>query len=124
MEQPQGFIDNAHPDFVCKFHKALYGLKQAPTTWFTRLSTFLLELGFKASLVDSSLFIYACEAVWVYMLIYVDDIIITRTYVPIISSLICSMQQEFPLKDLGSLRFFLGIQVSCTPKGLHICQTR
>ena len=124
MEQPQGFIDNAHLDFVCKLHKALYGLKQAPRAWFTQLSTFLLELGFKASLVNLSLFIYAYGAVRVYMLFYVDDIIITRTHVPIISSFICNIQHEIPLKDLGSLNFFLGNQVSRTPKGLHICQIR
>ena len=88
MEQPQGFNDNAHPDFVCKLHKALYGLKQAPRAWFTQLSTFLLDLGFKASLVDSSLFIYACGAVRVYMLIYVDDIIIMGNDSPLITHMI------------------------------------
>jgi hypothetical protein len=50
-------INKHHPDFVCRLHRALYGLKQAPQAWFTRLSTFLLGLGFTASLVDTSLFI-------------------------------------------------------------------
>jgi hypothetical protein len=58
MEQPQGFQDKIHPDFVCRLHKALYGLKQAPRAWFTRLSTFLLDIGFTASLVDTSLFFF------------------------------------------------------------------
>ena len=58
MEQPQGFIDNTQPDLVCMLHKAIYGLKQAPRAWFTRLFNFLLDIGFQASLVDTSLFIY------------------------------------------------------------------
>jgi hypothetical protein len=58
MEQPPGFIDNTRLDQVCKLHKAIYGLKQVPRAWFTRLSNFLLDLGFKGSLVDTSLFIY------------------------------------------------------------------
>jgi len=58
MEQPQGFINNLHPTFVCTLNKALYGLKQAPRAWFTRLSTFLLDIGFIASLVDTSLFTF------------------------------------------------------------------
>jgi len=58
MEQSQGFHDKIHLDFVCRLHKALYGLKQAPRAWFTRLSTFLLDIGFTASLVDTSLFFF------------------------------------------------------------------
>jgi hypothetical protein len=58
MEQPQGFINKLHPTFVCRLNKALYGLKQAPRAWFTRLSTFLLDIGFIASLVDTSLFTF------------------------------------------------------------------
>jgi hypothetical protein len=76
MEQSQGFPDKAHPNFVCKLHKAIYGLKQAPRVWFHRLSTFLLEIGFTASLVDSSLFLYLHGDIKLFMLIYVDDIIV------------------------------------------------
>jgi hypothetical protein len=76
MEQSQGFPDKAHPNFVCKLHKAIYGLKQAPRVWFHRLSTFLLEIGFIASLVASSLFLYLHGDIKLFMLIYVDDIIV------------------------------------------------
>jgi hypothetical protein len=58
MKQPPGFIDNTRPNQVCKLHKAIYGLKQVSRAWFTRLSNFLLDLGFKGSLMDTSLFIY------------------------------------------------------------------
>jgi hypothetical protein len=58
MELPQGFLDKLNPGFVCRLHKAIYGLKLAPRAWFTCLSTFLLDIGFTTSLVDTSLFIY------------------------------------------------------------------
>jgi hypothetical protein len=124
MEQPPGFVQTTPPDQVCKLHKAIYGLKQAPQAWFTQLSNFLLELGFKGSLVDTSLFIYLHGSVQVVMLVYVDDIIITGTHLAVISTLILKLQQEFPLKDLGPLNFFLGIQVTRTTSGLHLCQTK
>jgi hypothetical protein len=60
----------------------------------------------------------------VYMLVYVDDILITCTHQSIFSSLITQLQQEFPLKDLGPLSFFLGIQVTLTSSSLHLCQTK
>jgi hypothetical protein len=58
------------------------------------------------------------------MLVYVDDLIITGTHSCVIHSTIVQVQSEFPLKDLGALIFFLGIQVTCTNAGLHLCQTK
>jgi hypothetical protein len=75
MEQPQGFVDPNFPNHVCKLHTTLYGLKQAPRAWFTHLS--LLELGFSSSQVDPSLFIYHTNGSHVFILVYIDDIIVT-----------------------------------------------
>lgn len=105
MEQPRGFVDHVHSDFVCKLHTTLYGLKQAPRAWYTRLSHFLLDLGFTVSLVDTSLFIHISGNIKIFLLIYVDDIIVTGTH----AAFIAQMQQEFPVKDLGPLSYFLGI---------------
>ena len=124
MEQPRGFVDPLHPNFVCKLHKALYGLKQAFRAWFNRLSSYLLELGFTASLVDSSLFIMHHGFKPIFILVYMDDIIITGPDVNSIHTLITKLQVEFPLKDLGPLHFFLGIEVSQTTNGLHLCQAK
>jgi histone deacetylase 1/2 len=57
MEQPKGFKDQHHLDYVCKMQKSLYGLKQAPRSWFMRISQALLELGFAGSNVDTLLFL-------------------------------------------------------------------
>ena len=124
MEQPPGFVQATPPNQVCKLHKAICGLKQVPQAWFTRLSNFLLQLGFKGSLVDTYLFIYLHGSVQVYMLVYVDDIIITGTHPTAISTFIFKLQEEFPLKDLGPLHFFLGIQVTLTTSSLYLCQTK
>jgi hypothetical protein len=124
MEQPQGFIDAHHPEFVCKLHKSIYGLKQAPRAWYQCLSFALLQLGFHASLVDSSLFIFIHGLIKIFVLVYVDDIIVTGTNLMAIQSLISTLQQQFPLKDLGNLSFFLGIQAHRTSDSLHLCQTK
>jgi hypothetical protein len=65
MEQPPGFVQTTPPDQVCKLYKAIYGLKQAPQAWFTRLSNFLLELGFKGSLGYFSVYLltWICPSV-------------------------------------------------------------
>jgi hypothetical protein len=101
MEQPQGFVDKDYLHHVCRLHKSLYGLKQVPRAWFNRLSQFLLDLGFKASLVDPSLFIFHHGNIKLFMLIYVDDILLTGTDSIVISTLITHLQTKFPLNDLG-----------------------
>jgi hypothetical protein len=87
-------------------------------------STSLLEIGFIASLVDSSLYILHSSATHIFLLIYVDDIIITRSNPSIIHFLTTKLQHEFPLKNLGHLNFFNGIQASQTANGLLLCQAK
>jgi hypothetical protein len=79
MEQPQGFIDESRPEYICRLHKSLYGLKQAPRAWFQRFSTHLLDIGFQESSVDHSLFTLQQAKSKLFVLVYVDDIIITGT---------------------------------------------
>jgi hypothetical protein len=77
MAQPLGFVNSTLPSHVCHLHKSLYGLKQVPRAWFERFTSHLLTLGFKAYVADASLFILSHGSVTVYLLLYVDDIIIT-----------------------------------------------
>ena len=76
------------------------------------------------SLVDSSIFIFHSNNVVIFLLVYIDDILVTGNNKASISSLIYALQQEFPLKDLGELTFFLGIEVARTPTQLHLQQTK
>jgi hypothetical protein len=109
----------SHPQFpnhICKVQKALYGLKQAPGAWFSRLSTKLLALGFHGSLSDASLFIYKSTTFTMYILIYVDDILITCSRPFEIPKLLANWDTDFTLKDLGPLNFFLGVISSTEDK--------
>jgi len=124
MEQPQGFIDETKPDFVCRLHKSLYGLKQAPRAWFQRLSQQLIELGFQASINDYSLFTLHTDNTKIFVLIYVDDILVTGSCSTQIATLIRNLQSIFQVKDLGSLSYFLGVEADRTSQGLHLCQTK
>jgi histone deacetylase 1/2 len=79
MKQPPGFEDPNAPKYICRLDKALYGLKQAPRAWYSRLSTKLQDLGFRPSQADTSLFLYNKSGITIFVLIYVDDIIVTSS---------------------------------------------
>ncbi|WMV40073.1 hypothetical protein MTR67_033458 [Solanum verrucosum] len=122
MEQPKGFVDLHRPHFVCKLNKALYGLKQAPRAWFNKLKAFLLGIGFLSCLSDSSLFVQQASKHTTYVLVYVDDLIITGSDSDFITTFIHILNQQFSLKDLGSLYYFLGIEVSPSSNGIILSQ--
>jgi histone deacetylase 1/2 len=77
MIKPRGFENPNAPSYICKLDKALYGLKQAPRAWYSRLSSKLCDLGFVPSKTDTSLFLFNKAGVTIFLLIYVDDIIVT-----------------------------------------------
>ena len=124
MEQPLGYIDPEFPSHVCCLQRALYGLKQAPRAWFQRFSHFLLGLGFLASRADSSLFVYHGPYGVLYLLLYVDDMIITGSNQLMLHTLINCLAQEFSVKDLGDLHYFLGIEVIRNDKGIFLSQAK
>lgn len=111
MKQPSGYEDPSKPsDYICHLKKALYGLKQALQAWHSRLTSKLQELGFTSSKADASLFIFSQGGVTIYMLIYVADIIISSCP-SATEKLIKKLMNNFAVKDLGLLKYFLGIEV-------------
>ncbi|XP_073360636.1 uncharacterized protein [Aegilops tauschii subsp. strangulata] len=124
MHQPPGYVDSRFPHHVCKLDKAIYGLKQSPRAWYSRLSSRLQELGFAPSRADASLFIYNSGGVIIFMLVYVDDIIVTSSSPSAVTRLIQDLHTEFPLKDLGDLHFFLGIEVRRSGEDLVLSQEK
>ncbi|KAK4275258.1 hypothetical protein QN277_018373 [Acacia crassicarpa] len=126
MEQPPGFTkcDANGNAFVCKLNKALYGLKQAPRAWFAKLSTYLHTLGFYASKANPCLFINKTEDHITYLLVYVDDLVITGSNEGLLQGFIQQMSTAFSLKDLGELSFFLGIEFHRSSNGIHLTQKK
>jgi hypothetical protein len=122
MRQPLGFEDISRLNYICKLDKTLYGLKQAPRAWYARLSAKLLQLGFKISKADNSLFFLQNSEVAMFVLIYVDDIIVTSSKPLVVTSLLEKLHDDFALKDLGDLLYFLGIEVSKARDGIVLSQ--
>ncbi|KAJ9565039.1 hypothetical protein OSB04_001005 [Centaurea solstitialis] len=123
MCQPPGYVNRSFPDHVCRLRKALYGLKQAPRAWYHRFAVYLSSLGFLSSKTDTSLFTYHRGSDTIYLLLYVDDIILTASSPTLISMVISKLSSEFPMSDLGPLSFFLGIAASRSKSGLLLSQT-
>jgi hypothetical protein len=124
MEQPHGYIDPRFPNHICQLKKAPYGLKQAPRAWFQRFSSFLTQLGFYCSRADTSLFVFHRKSDIIYLLLYVDDIIITCNNSSLLQSFTCKLHYEFATKDLGSLSYFLGLEATSTTHGLFISKLK
>ena len=118
-KKPFGFESNDAPFLVCKLDKAIYGLKQAPRAWYSRLSMKLIELGFKSSKSDTSLFISKEWNNNVYV-----DLIVTSSSQEAIVALLEDLKKDFALKDLGDLHYFLGIEVKRDKEGLVLSQEK
>ena len=122
MKQPQGFEDPNRPNHVCRLNKELYGLKQAPKEWFNKLKQHLIDQGFTTCQYDTSLFIHISPITIIYILVYVDDVIIIGINATEFQSFIQQLHKVFALKDLGHLHHFLGLQITNTSDGLDLSQ--
>jgi hypothetical protein len=110
-QQPTGFADPERPQAVWCLDKSLYALHQAPRAWFTRFATYVVHLGFKATRSDSSLFVLHRGAHVAYLLLYVDDMVITASSSSLLRQIVTDLRSECAVKDMGDLRFFLNIDV-------------
>ena len=120
MAQPQGYINPQYPNHLCKLHKSIYGLKQALRAWFSRLIDKLRAIGFYASKTDPSLFIWHKNDVLAVILIYIDDIIITRNSSIAIHHVLQDLHLDFVVKELGDFSNFLGVEVLRSTDGRYL----
>ncbi|XP_010518640.1 PREDICTED: uncharacterized protein LOC104793917 [Camelina sativa] len=123
MTLPPGF-PSRNDGKVCRLRKSLYGLKQAPRCWFAKLASSLEQYGFEQSFADYSLFIYKKNGVEIRVLVYVDDLVITGNTVQAIEDFKKYLSTCFYMKDLGVLKYFLGIEVARSPKGIYLSQRK
>jgi hypothetical protein len=107
---------------VCHLHKSPYGLKQAPRAWYQRFAHFAHRLDFVASKSDVSLFIYRNGQELTYILLYVDDIVLTTSSDTLLRRFTTQLHYEFTMTDLRDLSFFLGVSVTRTPSGMVLSQ--
>jgi hypothetical protein len=112
--QPTGFVDSTRPDQVCRLNHSLYGLKQAPQAWYSRFAFYLASIGFVEAKSDTSMFIYRRGYDTIYLLLYVDDIVLTPSTTDLLQRTIDALQREFAMKDLGPLHF-LGMTAERRP---------
>ncbi|GJW32445.1 retrovirus-related pol polyprotein from transposon TNT 1-94 [Tanacetum coccineum] len=121
MDVKTGFSLNDH---VYRLKKALYGLKQAPRAWYDKLSSFLIEHGFTKGIIDPTLFTRRHGEDILLVQVYVDDIIFGSTNPDFSKRFANLMKNNFEMSMMGELKFFLGLQVHQSPRGIFISQSQ
>jgi hypothetical protein len=110
MEQPEGFkVGTEDEDLVCRLRKSIYGLKQAPRVWNQKIRRFLKSIGFEQTYSDPC--VYINKTTEIILAMWVDDLIIFGKDVASIKDIKAQLNEEYEMKDLGELKYFLGIQV-------------
>nr|GEV35449.1 retrovirus-related Pol polyprotein from transposon TNT 1-94 [Tanacetum cinerariifolium] len=122
--QPDGFVDQDNPNHVYKLKKALCGLKQAPRAWYDMLSLFLISQDFSKGSVDPTLFIRRNANDLLLVEIYVDDIIFAASTPELCDPFANLMCSKFKMSMMGKISFFLGLQISQSPRGIFINQSK
>ena len=123
MRLPPGFT-HSDPTKVCLLRKSLYGLRQAPRCWFEKLTNSLLEYGFLQSYSDASLFTYTKDSKEIRVLIYVDDLVLASNDLELLVKFKTYLGECFKMKDLGKLKYFLGIEVARSKEGIFLSQRK
>nr|GEV80550.1 retrovirus-related Pol polyprotein from transposon TNT 1-94 [Tanacetum cinerariifolium] len=122
--QPDGFVNPDHPEKVYRLRKALYGLKQAPRAWYDELSKFLTSNGFTKGTIDPTIFTIGCGEDILLVQIYAEDIIFGSTNPKCIKRFKKLMHSRFEMSLMGEMKFFFGIQIHQSPRGIFINQAK
>lgn len=112
------------PNAVCKLKKSLYGLKQASRQWFLKFRSTLMSLGFQQSHADHTLFVKNVNGKYFAVLVYVDDIVIASNNDDDVIQLKEDLKKAFKLRDLGSLQYFLGLEIARSASGISVSQRK
>ena len=126
MDIPPGFINQTNSRKVCRLAKrSLYGLKQSPQPWYDRFGSVIKQLGFVQGQTDRTMLYKHSEGGKLAILIvYVDDIIVTGNDTTELENVRKRLAKEFEIKELGQLKYFLGMEVARNNKGIALTQRK
>ena len=112
MDQPEGFVVPGKEHLVCRLKKSLYGLKQAPRQWYKRFDSFMLGQGYSRSQYDDCIYFQQFpDGTFIYLLLYVDDMLIASRDKSLIRKLKAQLNSEFEMKELGAAKKILGMEI-------------
>ena len=113
MEQPPGFVSKGEFGLVCRLCHSLYDIKQSPRAWFDRFSSVVQEFGMTRSTLDHFIFYYHTSSrQCIYLIVYVDDIVITNSDQVGIRKLKRHIFSHFQTKDMRKLKYFMRIEIT------------
>ena len=124
MDPPPGYMPERHNQKVYRLKKVLYGLKQSPRAWFGRFTKSMINFGYHQSNSDHTLFLKKQMSKITALIVYVDDMVVTGNDPEERKALQTHLSREFEMKDLGPLKYFLGIEVSRSKEGIVISQRK
>lgn len=111
MMQPEGFIAKNQEHLVCKLQRSIYGLKQASRSWNIRFDQAIKSFGFEQNLDEPCVYKRHQDKVVMFLVLYVDDILLIGNDVGVMSSVKVWLSSQFDMKDLGEANFILGIKL-------------
>jgi hypothetical protein len=111
MQQPQGY-EQGGPEMVCRLKCTLYGLRQAPRAWHMRLMEELGNFEFVASMADAALFTGIIAGERIYLVVWVDDILVAAREAERIAKVKAHLAEKFDVRDLGEATYFLGMELT------------
>lgn len=120
MKAPDGYAVPANK--VCKLIRSLYGLKQAGREWNSELIAHLSSIGFIQSQHDYCLFVRSVGDDFLAILVYVDDLLIMGLNMSLISEVKGSLHRAFTIKDIGLVKYYLGLEIARSAEGMIISQ--
>jgi len=111
MIQPKGFVDSNNARKICKLKKSIYGLKQASRSWNIPFDEVVKGFGFRQNEEEPCVYKNESGSVVVFLILYVDDILLIGNYIPMLQSVKTSLNNSFSMKDLGEAAYILGIKI-------------
>jgi hypothetical protein len=121
MEQPHGYVHN-DSSLVCHLKKSLYGLKQSPRSWYAKMDSFLIAIGFSRCHSDPNVYTNKVGSHLIILVLYVDDLILTGSDSKLLNHVKTSLKEKFEMTDLGFFHYFLGLQVLQTNERFFFSQ--